>query len=107
LGVLGAFILERLYSWYKDTQNENKLKESLRSELEKCLALLTGQGNLLPTMMWNSAVTSGDVKLLSYNERTQLSGFYFEIENHNYEAKRVRDSAVVSQTLSIHCYSEY
>jgi hypothetical protein len=96
-GVLGAFILERLYGWYKDTQNENKLKESLRGELEKCLALLTGQGNLLPIMMWNSAVTSGDVKLLSYDERNQLSGVYFEIENHNYEAKRVRDSAVVSQ----------
>jgi len=99
-GVLGAFVLERLYSWYRDSQNEKKLKESLRSELEKCLALLTGKGNLLPVMMWNSTVTSGDVKLLSYDERTRLSGVYFEIENHNYEAKRVRDSAVVAQTGS-------
>ena len=97
-GVLGAFVLERLYSWYRDSQNEKKLKESLRSELERCLALLTGKGNLLPVMMWNSAVTSGDVKLLSYDERTQLSGVYFEIENHNYEAKRVRDSSVVART---------
>jgi len=97
-GVLGAFALQRLYGWYRDSQNEKKLKESLRSELERCLALLTGKGNLLPVMMWNSAVSSGDVKLLSYDERTQLSGVYFEIENHNYEAKRVRDSAIVAQT---------
>jgi len=64
------------------------------------MKLLTGKGNLLPTKMWESIVTSGDVKVLPFNERTQLFTIYFEIENHNYEAKRVRDSAVVALTGS-------
>jgi len=95
-GVLTAFILERLYSSYKDGQNRQKLKENLKGELERCMTLLTGKGNLLPTAMWNSTVTSGDVKLLSFDKRTKISSIYFEIDNHNYEAKRVRDSAVLA-----------
>ncbi|MDH5732478.1 MAG: hypothetical protein OEY88_01665 [Candidatus Bathyarchaeota archaeon] len=98
LGVLAAFGLGRLWDWIKDRRNKGKLKENLRNELEKCMNLLTGEGKLLPTMMWNSTVTSGDVKLLSFDERTNLSSVYFDIENHNYEAKRVRDSAVIAQT---------
>lgn len=70
----------------------------LKNELESCASRLMGKGLLLPTKMWNSTVTSGDVKLLSFDERTQLSSLYFEIENHNYEAKRVRDDAVVART---------
>ena len=87
--------MERLYIRYRDGQNRKKLKESL---MHACMHLLIGKGNLLPTMMWNSTVTSGNVKLLPYYERTRLSSIYFEIENYNYEAKRVRDSAVVAQT---------
>jgi len=99
-GVLSAFALERAYSWYRDRQNRKKLNEILKIELERCMKLLTGKGNLLPTKMWESIVTSGDVKVLPFNERTQLFTIYFEIENHNYEAKRVRDSAVVALTGS-------
>lgn len=98
LGILTAFGLRRWWDWRKDNQNRKKLKESLKNELETCMSLLTGEGMLLPTMMWNSTVTSGDVKLISYDERTQLSSVYFEIENHNYEAKRVRDSSIVAHT---------
>jgi hypothetical protein len=100
LGILTAFGLRRLWDWRKDNQNRKKLKESLKNELQGCIGLLVGKGMLLPTIMWNSTVTSGDVKLLSYNWRTRLSSVYFEIENHNYEAKRVRDSAIVAQTGS-------
>jgi len=100
LGVLAAFGWGRLWDWIKDSRNKGKLKENLRNELEKCMNLLTGEGKLLPTMMWNSTVTSSDVKLLSFDERTNLSSVYFDIENHNYEAKTVRDSAVIAQTGS-------
>ena len=102
LGILAAFGLRRWWGWRKDSQNRKKLKESLKNELEKCMSLLKGEGMLIPTKMWNSTVTSGDVKLLSFNERTQLSSIYFEIENHNYEAKRVRDSAIVARTGNRH-----
>ena len=102
LGVLGAFALERSYTWYKDRRNRRRLKESLKNELERCTNLLTGEGNLIPTMMWNSMVTSGDVQLLSFDERTRLASLYFEIDNYNYEAKRVRDSSVIARTGSRH-----
>jgi hypothetical protein len=106
LGVFGAFALQRLYNWYRDGQSRKKLRKNLRSELEKGLSLLSGQRNLLPTIMWNSTVASGDVKLLSFKDRNQLSSIYFEIENHNYATKRVRDSAVVALTGSHRAGSE-
>jgi len=97
-GVLLAFAIERGYGRYRDRANRKKVKTNLKSELEKCKCLLTGQGNLLPTEMWNSTITTGDTKLLSFDERGKLSSVYFEINKHNYEAKRVRDSSVVAQT---------
>jgi len=97
-GVLAAFGLNRLWDWFKDRRNKKKLKQNLRNELVSCISQLKGKGMLLPTIMWDSTVTSGDVKLLTFDERTRLSSVYFEIGNHNYEAKRVRDSAVVAQT---------
>ena len=100
LGVVGGLATQRVYDWLKDERNKKTLKENLKNELENCMELLSGQGNLLPIMMWNSIVTSGDVKLLSFDERNKLSRIYFEIDNHNYEAKRVRDSAVEAKTGS-------
>ena len=100
LGVGLAFLSQRLYDWSRDRKNRKKLKENLKTELKTCIDRLTEKGNLLPTTMWNSTVTSGDVKLLSFDEKTHLSSIYFEIENHNYEAKRVRDSAVIARAGS-------
>jgi hypothetical protein len=97
-GILIGFGLDRLYTGYKDRKHRRELKVNLKEELKKCQELLTGQGNLLPTVMWNSAISSGDIGLLSFGDRTKLSSLYFELDNHNYEAKRVRDSAVVAQT---------
>lgn len=47
--------------------------------------------------MWRSIITTGDIRLLPYYQRSRLSKLYFEIENHNYEAKRVRDSAIYAK----------
>jgi hypothetical protein len=68
--------------------------------LRNCQFFLTGHGNLLPTIMWNSTITSGDIGLLSFADRTKLASLYFQIDNQNYEAKRARDSAAVVQTGS-------
>jgi len=54
----------------------------------------------LATTEWLSKVTSGDIKTLPFIERHQLSAIYFGIENHNYEAERVRHSAVIAQTAT-------
>jgi hypothetical protein len=95
VGILIGFSLDRLYSAYTDGKNRSKLKENFLNELNSCQLLLTGKGNLLPTVMWNSAISSGDLGLLSFTDRTKLSSLYFEIDNFNYEAKRVRDVAVI------------
>jgi hypothetical protein len=100
VGIVIGFGLERSYAGYKARKHRKELKENLQTELKNCQLLLTGQGNLLPTIMWNSTITSGDIGLLSFADRTKLASFYFQIDNHNYEAKRVRDSAVVAQTGS-------
>jgi hypothetical protein len=94
-GILIAFGLERSYSGYKDRKHRRELKVNLKGELKKCQELLSGIGNLLPTAMWNSAISSGDIGLLSFTDRTKLSSLYFEIDNYNYEAKRLRDVAVI------------
>lgn len=96
-GVFLAFWLDRRIRRRRDEEIKKELKQNLRNELESCVGLLVGRGNLLPTTEWPSTVSSGDVKLLPFNERRQLSTIYFEVENHNYEAKRVRDSAVMAQ----------
>jgi|WetSurMetagenome_2_1015567.scaffolds.fasta_scaffold288576_2 hypothetical protein len=95
VGILIAFGLERSYSGNKDRKHRKELKINLREELKKCQELLSGIGNLLPIAMWNSAISSGDIGLLSFTDRTKLSSLYFEIDNYNYEAKRLRDVAVI------------
>jgi len=87
LGVIGGFAVERAITWYRNKVNRIKLKENIRAELDRCVKSLTGKGNLLPTTMWNSTVATGDLKLLSFFQRTKLSMIYFDIENFNYEAK--------------------
>jgi hypothetical protein len=99
-GIVIGFGLDRTYTALKRRKDRKELKQNLKQELERCNQLLTGMGNLLPTIMWTSTITSGDIGLLSFNDRTILSSLYFEIDNHNYEAKRVRDTAVIAQTNS-------
>jgi len=52
--------------------------------------------------MWNSSMSSGDIGILSFSDRTKLSNVYFKIDNYNYEAKRVRDSAIIAKTGKTH-----
>jgi len=97
LGVLLGFVSRYAYDWYRDHKNRMKLKQNLRKELMKCVSRLTGEHLLLPTIDWGATVAAGDVKLLPFDERRELSTIYFEIENHIYEAKRVGDSAIIGQ----------
>lgn len=97
-GILSGFSLDRLYTANKDRMSRKKLKENLKQELWNCMPLLNEKGNLLPKITWDSSIASGDIGLLSFYDRFKLSNVYFMIDNYNYEAKRVRDSAVIAQT---------
>jgi hypothetical protein len=101
-GILIGFGLDRTYTGYKDRKHKQELKVNLKEELKNCQLLLTGQGNLLPTIIWNSTITSGDIVLLSFANRTKLASIYFEVDNHNYEAKRVRDIAATVNSFYGH-----
>lgn len=91
-----VFLFERAYEGYKDEKNRKKLKDNIKKELESSFTLLGVKSNLLPTIMWNSAISTGDIKLMSFEERTVVSSTYFDIENYNYEVKRARDIAIIA-----------
>ena len=76
--------------------NRKNLKENIKAEINQCVKRLTGKGNLLPTTMWRSIISTGDLRLLPFYQRSTLARMYFDIENFNYEAKRVRDGAVIA-----------
>jgi hypothetical protein len=97
-GVLVAFAINRVYGYIKDMIDKKKLLRSFKTELETSLGFLDGHGNILPVTIWNSAMTSGKLMLLSYNQIIQISSIYFSIENQNYEAKRTRDIAEMYET---------
>jgi len=71
-GVILAFMANRAYEWLKKGSNRQKLLISLKKELKQNVDLLTGQGNLLSTEIWESAKSSGDLMLLGYDKREKI-----------------------------------
>ena len=100
-GVLTPFALERVYHVFRNRSNRRELLQSLRGELENCRDLIKGKGNLLPTAMWRSATSSGNIMLLSYSQRVRIASVYNQIENYNYEATRERDVSVMAETREL------
>jgi hypothetical protein len=94
-GVLAAFLIERLWHRHEDDKDRQKFLEDVRKELESCIKLLAGEGNLCPLDMWHSGISSGLLKLLPNETRTSLASVYFKLENHNYEAEKVRDVSIL------------
>jgi len=66
---------------------------ALHTELKEIRKKLTGKGNLLFPDIWNSAVSSGQVRLLNSEQVTKLAKVYRAIKGQEYEAKRLRDVA--------------
>ena len=58
-------------------------------EAKKSIELIPGTVNLIPVDAWNSVVNSGNVALFK-DKAIDLSDTYFQIQNYNYEAKKVR-----------------
>lgn len=60
-------------------------------EAKKSIELIAGTVNLIPVDAWNSVVNSGGIAIFK-DKAIDLSETYFQIQNYNYEAKRVRDA---------------
>lgn len=99
-GVLTAFLLQWLGRRYDRRQDRKKFLKDIKHELEIGSTLLTGAGQLLPIDMWESGKASGFLSLIPHDAKTKFATIYFRIESHNYEARRVRDTAVLAETGS-------
>jgi len=91
LGVLVGFAGDRVWSYVQNYLGRRDLLRGVKVELEQAKILaLALKGNLLPTDNWKSAIYSGRAMLLKQNVRSRVGEMYFAIDNHNYEAKIVR-----------------
>lgn len=77
----------------RELEEEKRLffRNLLMHEAKESIKLLGGTVNLIPVDAWNSIVNSGDIALFK-GKAIDLSDTYFQIQNYNYEAKRVRDT---------------
>jgi hypothetical protein len=97
-GVLVAFLVQRGWTTLENRNAKIKLLTDIRKELARCSDLLVGQGKLVPTDLWKSAVSSGSLKLIPHDRKFDLASIYFRIECHNYTAEKVWDVMVLATT---------
>jgi hypothetical protein len=94
LGVFAAFSLDRLIDWIKNFRSREDLKRDLRNELEEIRGKLTGRGLRLYPDIWDSAISSGQIRLLNSEQVRKLRNVYDLVKGTDYEAMRVRDAAI-------------
>ena len=92
-GVFLAFSLDRVIDWIYRRRDRNDLLRDLREELEETKSKLTGKGYMLCPDIWDSAISSGQIRLLNSEQVTKLARVYRYIKGTEYEAGRVRDLA--------------
>jgi hypothetical protein len=90
LGVFVGFYLNRYWESEKKNEDRKDLLRSLRNELEGIEKKLC-HANLLYPDIWESAVSSGKLLLLSPEYLFKLKPIYNYIEGIEYEAQRLRD----------------
>ena len=94
LGVLTAFLLNSFAVRWTNHNTRNRLRRDLRIELRNCVTRLREyQVKRIATdtlYLWQLAVHSGDARFLRSNERKEIAGYYFALDNYNYEAELVR-----------------
>ena len=93
LGVFLALIGKMLVDWVYRGRERRKLKHLLRSELVDITGRLypkTGSVLALYPDIWDSAISSGAVRLLSLGQTIKLTRVYGYIKGTHFEAEWVR-----------------
>ena len=91
VGVLLGFKINNEHRMELEEEKRLFFRNLLMHEAKKSIELMAGTVNLIPVDAWNSVINSGNVALFS-DKAIDLSETYFQIQNYNYEAKRVRDA---------------
>lgn len=92
LGVFLAFMLDRGIDVRNRRRDKRDLLRDLRDELEETKGNLNGKGLMLYPDVWDSAVSSGQIRLLNSDQVTKLARVYRYVKGTEYEAKRRRDA---------------
>ena len=93
LGVFLAFTLDRAIDMYYNRRDRRDLLRDLHNELEETKGKLTGAASMLYPDIWDSAISSGQIRLLKSEQVTKLARVYRRIKGTQYEAMRLRDAA--------------
>lgn len=96
LGVLWAFSIERHRRLGKENRDRKDLLDDLRAELEEIKQTTSGKKDtrrqrLFPDV-WESGVSSGQLRLLSSEQVKKLSKVYRYVKDLDNERRRVRDA---------------
>ena len=92
-GIFLAFTLDRAIDEKKKRQDKKDLLRDLYTELEVIRSNLTGKGNLHFPDIWESAISSGQIRLLESEQVRKLANIYHDVKGTEYEAIRCRDLA--------------
>ncbi len=97
-GVLLAFAITRSYDWWKNRRERRKLLRILKRELKDCINRLNGKARLTPIDIWQSAIASGKVMLLSFEQSEKLGRIYHGLSNHNFDSRKLWNVSVIAKT---------
>lgn len=92
LGILFGFGIERNIELKRKTEDKKDLIKDIKEELIVMKEKLSGNVYLLYPDIWDSAVSSGQIRLLGSKKVRELATIYRSIKGNNYEAQRVRDA---------------
>jgi hypothetical protein len=91
-GVFLAFTFDRIIDRRKENHAKKDLLRNLCFELNELKSKLTGAAYRLYPDIWDSAIASGQLSLLSSEQITKLTKVYSLVKGTDYEAIRVRDA---------------
>ena len=91
LGILIGFGLDRRIDAWKNERDKKDLLSDLRNELEEIKDKLKGVHLLYPDI-WDSAISSGQIRLLNSEQVRKLASVYRYIKETDYEVLRLRDA---------------
>jgi hypothetical protein len=91
-GVYIAFWMDKRKEAIKKEKDKQDLLADLKSELEEIHSRLTGKGQLLFPDIWQSAISSGQIRLLESEQVRKLSKVYREVQVIEDDAKWFRQA---------------
>lgn len=95
LGILFAFSFDRYIDLWKKERDKEYLLSDLYAELNEIKSKIYPQTKtifMLYPEIWDSAKSSGELRLLDSEQSIKLTSVYRFIKGTEYEAKRVRDA---------------